>query len=56
MWCNFIAFLVSVVVIYCIFEFAPTLSMLHPVNWMLSYCATALVIAALYGLVLELLR
>ena len=47
MWGVVGLFVVIVVVVYWIYSSFGPLSELHPINWILSYCAFALFVAAL---------
>jgi hypothetical protein len=55
MWVTSGAFVVLIVIVYLGYTMLPVVSEWNSVNWVLSYCAVALVVACLYGLALRLL-
>src|ERR1700719_4425194 len=52
-WAIFVIFLVVVGLVYWIYTSAPTLDPIHTVNWILFYCAFALLFAALTRLIVD---
>lgn len=54
MYFVFLLFCILAIAVYWIYDSAPLSSPLHPINWILSYCAFALVIAVATRLVAEI--
>jgi hypothetical protein len=54
MWAIFAIFIVVAVCVYWIFDTFPVTDPIHAINWVLSYCAFALLVAALGGLAMDL--
>jgi hypothetical protein len=56
MWTNFGVFTVLAVIIFYIYKTQPPSHWLHPVNWILSYSAFALLIAAFMRFVFDTIK
>jgi hypothetical protein len=56
MWVIFVSFLVLAGVVYYVYDSYPVLHWIHPVNWIASYCAFALFVAALSRVAVDLLK
>jgi|ERR1022692_943942 hypothetical protein len=54
MWINLVIFLVLAAIVYAILQSFPAAHWIHPINWIMSYCAFSLVVAALVRLVFDL--
>jgi hypothetical protein len=55
MWVIFLLFILLTGLVYYLYTNFPPISPVHPVNWILSYCAFALLFAALARLFIDLM-
>lgn len=56
MWVVLVLFIMLCIFVYWAYETYPPLSAIHPINWVLSYCAFALFVAVLLRATMDVLH